>query len=134
MVAPFVSTEEHRRQFVSALFRRLRKWFRCDTWRFLSVTIQGLRPIVPCVGEDDSTMLKAILIMLGMCSCALVLVAFWGTEVLGSKAALGAGSLRRVLDWLYRITATDSISAAVRSQPPTAGKTTSNQRSGGSKG
>jgi hypothetical protein len=30
-------------------------------------------------------MLEAILIMLGISSCALVLVAFWGTEVLGSE-------------------------------------------------
>lgn len=30
-------------------------------------------------------MLEAVLIMLGVCSCALVLVAFWGTELLGNE-------------------------------------------------
>lgn len=36
-------------------------------------------------GEGDSIMLDAILLMLGIGSCALVLVAFWGSELLGNE-------------------------------------------------
>jgi hypothetical protein len=33
----------------------------------------------------DSVMLEAVLLLLGLASCALVVVAFWGSNLLGSE-------------------------------------------------
>jgi len=41
--------------------------------------------MLPGRAEDDSMMLEAILLLLGVGSCALVLVAFWGSELLGNE-------------------------------------------------
>jgi hypothetical protein len=32
-------------------------------------------------GGDDSTMLEAIMLLLGLAACALILIAFWGLDV-----------------------------------------------------
>jgi hypothetical protein len=53
--------------------------------RYWWLTVLRSRLKLNSGGEDDSVMLEAILIMLGLTSCALVLVAFWGSEVLGSE-------------------------------------------------
>ena len=47
--------------------------------------VPGLGHIAGSGGEGDSVMLEAIPIMLSLSSCALVVVAFWGSEVLGSE-------------------------------------------------
>lgn len=53
--------------------------------RHCRLTILRSRLKLSSGGEGDSVMLEAILIMLGLSSCALVVVAFWGSEVLGSE-------------------------------------------------
>lgn len=36
-------------------------------------------------GGDDSIMLEAIMLLLGLAACALILIAFWGLDVLGMR-------------------------------------------------
>jgi hypothetical protein len=37
-------------------------------------------------GGDDSIMLEAIMLLLGVAACALILIAFWGLDVLGIRS------------------------------------------------
>lgn len=66
-------------------FVRSRKWFR--SWVRPVLVDDSLEIAAQASNgrEGDSVMLEAILIMLGLSSCALVLVAFWGSEVLGTE-------------------------------------------------
>jgi hypothetical protein len=37
-------------------------------------------------GGDDSIMLESITLLLGLAACALILIAFWGLDVLGMRS------------------------------------------------
>ena len=40
-------------------------------------------------GGDDSIMLEAIMLLLGLAACALILIAFWGLDLLGMRRRRG---------------------------------------------
>lgn len=73
----------------AALFQRCfvgpGKWFRPGALSPALMTTSRGRLMLPGRAEDDSMMLEAILLLLGVGSCALVLVAFWGSELLGNE-------------------------------------------------
>ncbi len=61
------------------------KWFRPGGLSCPSDDNIARRAHAAAQGEDDSMMLEAILLLLGVGSCALLLVAFWGSELLGNE-------------------------------------------------
>ena len=46
-----------------------------------SVTTSAPAGLLSGTGGDDSIMLEAIMMLLGLAACALILIAFWGLDV-----------------------------------------------------
>jgi hypothetical protein len=51
-----------------------------------SVTKSAPAGMLCGTGGDDSIMLEAIMLLLGLAACALILIAFWGLDVRGIRS------------------------------------------------
>jgi hypothetical protein len=86
---PYFLTNQIRSPLFQDVFVGPRKWFRPAVSRNSMMTILRRARMILLHQRSDSSMLEAIVLLLAVSTCALILIAFWGLDLLGMRRRRG---------------------------------------------